>query len=81
MSFWDSHGYGGIITGDGCFVVRYENGVVVEAWGPYGDSELRMDNARIRIRCGRPNATDRRLHIPDGNLYRAAAGAAGEEGT
>lgn len=64
MSLWDHNGLGESITGDGCYVVRYENGKVVEAWGPYS-SEHKSNNARRRIGRGLPNARDNAAHLEE----------------
>lgn len=64
MSLWDHNGFGESITADGCYVVRYENGKIVEAWGPYS-SEQKSSNARRRIGRGLPNRADNTAHLEE----------------
>lgn len=68
MSTQDGYGFGECYTASGCYVVRYEAGAEVEAWGPYS-TEQRSENARKRIRRGNLNAQDKRLHLADGIPY------------
>ncbi len=69
MSLWDQSGFGETYTSEGCFVVRYENGEIVEAWGPYA-TEKQSENARRRIRRGLPNRKDNVSHLPEGLPWR-----------
>lgn len=78
MSLQDQSGFGETYTWNGCYVVRYENGKEVEAWGPYS-TEQRSENARKRIRRGDLNAQDKRLHLPDGIAYDAGYARDGSE--
>lgn len=64
MSLWDRNDLGESFTSEGCFVVRYENGKVVEAWGPYA-TEQQSGNARRRIGRGLPNRKDNAAHLEE----------------
>lgn len=64
MSLWDNYGFGESFTAEGCFVVRYEGGKVVEAWGPYS-TEQKCENARRRLRRGLPNRADNVAHLEE----------------